>query len=137
MRPKFGLALAATALLAMAASAPQGAAAQSPLEEGAQPKKQCFWAYQVHGFASSDDRFVQVRVGVKQVYQLEMFGRCTNVDWAEKIALVSRGGDSRICEGFDADLIAPSPIGPQRCFVRNIHKLTPEQVAALPRPPRP
>jgi hypothetical protein len=80
---------------------------------------------------------VQVRVGVRDVYQFEMFGHCTDVDWAQRIAIVARGGSSRICEGFDADLVTPSPIGPQRCLVKNIHKLTPEQVAALPRRARP
>jgi hypothetical protein len=133
MRLTFGL---AAALLTLAATTPQGAAAKSPLEDPAKPKKQCFWAQQVNGFASSDDRFVQVRVGVKQVYQFEMFGHCTDVDWAQKIAIVSRGG-SHICEGFDAEVITGSPIGAQRCLVRNIHKLTPEQVAALQKRARP
>ena len=90
----------------------------------------------MNGFASSDDRYVQVRVGVKDVYQFEMFGHCTDVDWAQKIAIVSRGGN-HICEGFDAEVIIGSPIGPQRCLVRDIHKLTPEEVAALPKRARP
>jgi hypothetical protein len=137
MRSKIGLAVAAASLLALAAAGPQGAAAKSPLEEAAKPKKQCFWAHQATNFASSDDRFVQVRVGVKDVYQFEMFGHCTDVDYTQRIALATRGDDNRICEGIDADLITPSPIGPQRCLVKNIHKLTPEQVAALPRRARP
>jgi hypothetical protein len=33
---------------------------------------------------------------------------------------------------MDAEVVSPSPIGPQRCAVRSMHKLTPEEIAALP-----
>jgi hypothetical protein len=58
------------------------------------------------------------------------------VDWAQHIALISRGSDY-ICSGIDAEIVTPSPIGPQRCAVRNIHKLTPAEIAALPKRARP
>ena len=98
MRWKIALTAAAAGLMSLSVAAPQVAAAKSPLEPDAKPKRQCFWSHQVNGFASRDDRIVNVRVGVKDVYQFEMFGRCNEVDWANKIALVSRGGSS-ICTG--------------------------------------
>ena len=134
MNFKIPLAVAAAGLLA--GSAPGLAAAKSPLEPGAKAPRQCFWTRQVNSFASNDDRIVNIRVGVKDVYQLEMFGRCTDVDWSNKIAIVSRGS-SHICTGLDAEVIAPSPIGPQRCPVSRIRKLTPEEVKALPKHSRP
>lgn len=128
-------ALAAALAVSLMGLAP--ATAKSPLEGAAAPKKkQCFWTRQVNNFASSDDRIVNVRVGVKDVYQFEMFGRCNDVDWSNRIALVSRGS-SYICSGLDAEIITPSPIGPQRCPVRNIRKLTPEEIKALPKRARP
>ncbi len=131
------LSLAAATLAALSLAASGAAAAKSPLEsEAAKPKRQCFWTNQVNSFASSDDRIVNVRVGVKDVYQFEMFGRCNDVDWSNKIALVSRGSSS-ICSGMDAEIISPSPIGPQRCPVRNVRKLTPEEVKVLPKGARP
>ena len=113
--------------------------AKSPVEPavaGAKPARQCFWTHQVNNFASSDDRIVNLRVGVKDVYQLEMFGRCHDVDWTQKIAVVSRGG-SNICSGLDAEIIAPSTIGPQRCPVSTVRKLTVDEVKALPSRARP
>jgi hypothetical protein len=131
------LSIAATGLAALSLAASSPAFAKSPKEpDPAKPRSQCFWTNQVNSFASNDDRIVNVRVGVKDVYQFEMFGRCTDVDWGNKIALVSRGG-SHICTGMDAEIIAPSPIGPQRCPVSKIHKLTPEEVKALPKRARP
>jgi len=137
MKLQTALSLAAAGLVTLSLAASGPAAARSPLEPAAaKPKSQCFWTRQVNSFASSDDRIVNVRVGVKDVYQFEMFGRCNDVDWSNKIALVSRGSDY-ICSGLDAEIVAPSPIGPQRCPVRNVRKLTPEEIKALPKRSRP
>jgi hypothetical protein len=38
---------------------------------------------------------------------------------------------------MDAEVISHSPIGPQRCPVRSVQKLTPEEVKALPKNARP
>lgn len=132
---KIALAAAAAGLMSLSAAVP-AATAKSPLEPGDKPKRQCFWTHQANGFAAADDKFVNVRVGVKDVYQFEMFGRCHEVDWQNKIALVSRGGSS-ICTGMDADIVTPTSIGPQRCPVRAVRKLTPEEVKALPKRAKP
>jgi hypothetical protein len=129
---KIALPLAVGALLTVASPV----AAKSPLEGNRAGARQCFWAQQVNGFASSDDRIVNVRVGARDVYQLEMFGRCPDVDWNERIALVSRGS-SHICTGLQAEIISQTTIGPQRCPVRSMRKLTPDEVEALPGRARP
>jgi hypothetical protein len=38
---------------------------------------------------------------------------------------------------MDAEIISPSTIGPQRCPVNKIRKLTPDEVKALPKHARP
>jgi hypothetical protein len=128
--------LVACAVMAVGAVGSAPAAAKSPLEPGSKPPRQCFWNHEVENFASNDDRIVNVRVRVKDIYQFEMFGRCDEVDWANHIAIVSRGSDY-ICTGMDADIVTPSSLGPHRCAVRSIRKLTPEEVAALPKHARP
>jgi hypothetical protein len=65
-----------------------------------------------------------------------MLGSCPQIDWAEKIGIRTRGSEW-ICSGLDADLISPTSIGPQRCAVRMMRKLTPAEVAALPPKSRP
>lgn len=92
--------------------------------------RQCFWARSVNSFSAVDDDTVNLRVGVKDYYQLELIGPCPDIDWAQRIALQSRGGSS-ICVGSDAVLIAPGPAGPQRCQVRTVRRLTPQEVEAL------
>lgn len=98
--------------------------------------RSCFWANSASGFNAVDETTVYVRVGVRDVYKLDLFSRCPDIDWNQAIALVSRGGNS-ICSGLDATVITKGPFGPQRCEVRTVSKLTPEEVAALPSKSKP
>jgi hypothetical protein len=116
------------AALAMAGSA--------QAENPPAPRQSCFHASNVSSFRAVDDRTVLVRVGVRDVYQFEIMGRCPDINWAEQIGIVARGG-AWICSGLDADLVSPSSIGPQKCPVKALRKLTPQEVAALPKKARP
>jgi hypothetical protein len=124
--------LAASGLLA--GSAGTGFAAAPETTD--KPARQCFWTNRISSFAAPDDKTVNVRVGVKDVYQFELLGRCPEIDWNQNIAVRSRGG-SYICSGLDAEVISPSSIGPQRCAVRTVRKLTEAEVKALPKGGRP
>lgn len=129
---KATLALAAS----LAALLTTAGAAQAADAKPAPAKRSCFWAHSVSGFAASDERTVNLRVGVKDIYQLEMLGPCHDVDWANAIGIKSRGSD-HICSGLDADIISPTTLGPRRCQVKSVRKLTTEEIAALPKRGRP
>jgi hypothetical protein len=133
MKTTTALAAALAAFLALGAAASTPALAKSP---PADSKHQCFFTRSVNGFAAPDDKTLYVRVGVRDVYKFEMFGTCPDIDWNQRLALVSRASSS-ICTGMDAEVVTHSPIGPQRCPVRSVQKLTPEEVAALPPKARP
>ena len=107
--------------------------ARSPVETKAGA---CFWTRNADGFAAQGDRVVNVRVGVRDVYRFELMGSCPDIDWSNRIALVSRSG-STICTGMDAEIVTRTAIGPQRCPVRSTRRLTAQEVAALPRGARP
>ena len=122
MRTLITLSIAASALAACAAY-------QRQLPPSA-ANRQCFRAADVNSFWGATDDSVLVRVGVSAVYRLELSGLCHDIDWANRIALQSTGGSSWICQGLDAEIIVPSPIGTQRCLVTAIHKLSPEEARA-------
>lgn len=131
IRLGFAMALALTA-----------GAASLPVTTTADPVKPapaCFWARNVDNFAAeNDERTVNLRVGLHDVYQLKLFAPCQDIDWNQRIALRSRGSDW-ICEGdnLDAEIDTHSPIGPQRCPVISVRKLNPAEIAALPKDARP
>ena len=125
---------AAAALLATGAAAPSAAAAKPEAKYDAH---QCFYTRNVTSFAAPDEKTLYVRVGVRDVYRFDMFGTCPDIDWNQSLALVSRAS-SWICSGMDADVVTHrTGLGAQRCPVSNVRKLTPEEVAALPRRAKP
>lgn len=97
----------------------------------------CFLARQVEGFAARGEKGVNLRVH-RDVYQMDFFGPCIEIQDSDQISLRSRGGGDFICNGPDADLVTYSKIGnPRRCTVNNLRKLTPDEVAALPKSEKP
>lgn len=96
----------------------------------------CFFNRQVRNFTTAnDDKTIYVRAG-KDSYRLETFGRCVDLSNALEIGFDSHPTSS-ICSAQDVTLLVHSSMGPQRCAVRSLEKLTPEQVAALPKGDRP
>lgn len=125
---------AASLSLAACGSAP---AATQGVSAATVPARNCFWASNASNFNAIDEHTVYVRVGVKDVYRLDLFNRCLDIDWNHAIVLAARGGGSKICSGLEATLITKGPFGPMRCEIRTVTKLTPEETAALPPKQRP
>ena len=122
-----GLALSASA--PALASDPSGTPAANP-----PARRACFFQHQINGWQESRDRsenVVYLDVNAHDVYRLDTFGRCNGVGEAMSIGVETRGGASAICDGLDVTLIVHSPIGPQRCPVSKITRLTPEEAKAL------
>ena len=97
----------------------------------ASAKRECFWTHNVNSFAAVDRETANVRVGVRDVYQLKLLAPSPDIDWSLQSGIESRGS-SQICSDLVATLIIPSNIGPSRYLV----KLSAAEVAALPKTPR-
>ena len=98
---------------------------------GAGGPRECFRTSSVNSFEPVGRDTVNVRVGVREVYQLTLAPGCPDLDWEQKIAIQSRG-TTRICTGLDAEIISNPPSGPERCPVRSVRKLTAAEAAARP-----
>ena len=106
---------------------PERVSAQSRGEE-------CFYANSVSGFTPRGDERVDIQVGANRHYRLELAGLCPGIDWSHRIILRTRGGGSFICRGMDAEIIAPDRgMGPERCWVSEIRRLTDAEVEAARR----
>ncbi len=126
--------LLASALLLAAAAAPLCAnAADKPA------KDQCFWSRNVTSFAAPDDHTVYVKVNMRDVYRLDLMISCPEVDWNQRVGLEStHGAGGSICGPLDAQIISRATgIGAQRCPVKAMRKLTPDEIAALPKRAKP
>ena len=105
--------------------------ADEPGATAAVGPRQCFWASQVTGFTDAGADRALVSIGTRETWELTLSPGCPDVDWAMRIGIVSRGGE-RICTGAPAQLLVPtaSERGAQRCLVRNVRKLPPDEAAA-------
>lgn len=127
---KTSAAFAAAAVLA-ALVATSAAAADKPAA-----KDECFWARNVTSFAAPDDHTVYVKVNQREVYKFDLFISCPEIDWRQSLAI--RSSTDSICSGMDAEIISHEPgLGRLTCPVKNMHKLTPDEIAALPKRARP
>jgi hypothetical protein len=112
--------LAEMALLAACTNQPpRGPSAQAS-------GRQCFLARQVSGFGNATDSAVDVQVGAGRYYRLDLIGPCHDINWSTALVLRSTGGSSWICQGADAEIIVPGPVG-GRCLVNGVHPITKEQ----------
>jgi hypothetical protein len=125
----FLLALAGTALLGGCVQ--ETGTASASAQEG---RSDCFNANTVDTFSARGDEAVDVRVSANRYYRLELTSFCPNVDWSQRIALRTRGGSSWICRGMDAEIIVPDRgLGPERCLVTRVRRLTDAEVEAARR----
>jgi hypothetical protein len=121
IKPATALSIAAeAALLAACTSQPPNAVAARSTAP------QCFLASQVNGFGNATDSAVDVWVGAGRYYRLDLIGPCHDINWSTGLVLRTTGGSSWICEGADAEIIVPGPIG-GRCLVSGVHPITKEQ----------
>jgi hypothetical protein len=105
-----------------------------PNTAGGSTGRSCFNEREIRAFTAAGDHAVNLRIGGKDVYHLELMGRCENIGWARWVHLKAHGsGGGFICDGQGVDLITQDDV----CPVRSIRKLTPEEVAALPSKERP
>ena len=124
-------------ILAVALAAGLAApAAFAQQDKPAEAKNQCFWSRNINSFAPQGREIVNLRVGANDFYQLKLLGPCGDIDWNQAIGVRSRGREF-ICSNLDAEIISPSQIGPQRCPVTSVRKLTDAEVAALPKNAKP
>jgi hypothetical protein len=122
--------LTATLLPAVADAQPAPAPGDRP--------KSCFFASQINGFRADGDRVLNLRIGVRDIYRLDLLGACHDIRFAETIGVEGSSGSNQICSGLDATVITlNSPTGPRRCAVRSVTRLTPEEVAAMRKGTRP
>jgi hypothetical protein len=126
---KARLLIAAAAVLGLAGAAH---AADAPAKK---PAPACFFSSNWDGWHAPDNKTIYFRVNVRDIYKVELESASSLLTWPD-VHLVSRiHGPDTICQPIDLDLTVVDSDGHVRdpLFVKAITKLTPEQVAAIPK----
>ena len=126
----------ASAAILCAAAAP--ALAADPAKPAAGP--QCFRVNQIQNHTKGDAKTLYLSVKPKrQVYRLGMSGSClAGANSSDPLVLETVGGTDMVCRPLDLDLkVKVGAGGLTPCIIKDITRLTPDQVAALPPKVRP
>jgi hypothetical protein len=95
----------------------------------------CFLAHDWEGWKSPNPNVIYVRVGVSRIYELDLSSGSNQLQQPD-MHLVSRiRGSNWICSPLDLDLQLADNHGAfaEPLIVKSITKLTPEQIAAIPK----
>lgn len=131
---------ALASLAAISAAAVVAPPTERVVAQPARPAPACFWVRNVNNFAAVDTTTLYLNVGGNQVWELKLFANCINLNWVHHLGLRSRGAGSNICEGANPGLdvvVRDVATGRQSCPVTNVRRLTPDEIAALPKNARP
>jgi hypothetical protein len=95
---------------------------------------QCFFARNIEGFSAPDEHTLYIRVGVSDVYRLDLTEGCPDLPFREGVGLKSvPPGDNVICSPIQAEVVYREHGIPSWCQATAIHKLTPAERTALPK----
>ncbi|ADG12314.1 hypothetical protein B7G68_19895 [Caulobacter segnis] len=127
-----GLAISAPLALSGPAAAQDAPAAQAA--KPAKPTRQCFYLSDWRGWTAPDKDTLYLKVRGKDVYKVDLAYGSNQLTWpGTHLVSIVRGVDS-VCNPLDLDLRVSDGFGmaiPIRA--KTITKLTPEQVAAIPK----
>jgi hypothetical protein len=116
---------------AVAALGLAGAArADSP---AAQPNMPCFFSRDWAGWRSPDKNTIYLRVRVNEIYKVDLAYGSTLLTWPDSHLINEIRGTDSICRPIDLDLKVAEDGIIEPLFVKSISKLTPEQVAMIPK----
>lgn len=102
----------------------------------AQPSQQCFATRDMGNHKIADDHTMYVRVRQHDIYRITVRGSCfAGALSTDPIITRSPPGSTNICKPIDLDLSIAHPGAgfPMQCIVDSIIKLTPAEIAALPK----
>ena len=97
----------------------------------------CFYINQLQGNHALNDRSVIFRANVSDFYRLDFAQRCYALTYPQPVLILTPvGGIGLVCHAIDLDVKVgeqgPGSI-PEPCIPTSLHKLTPPEVAAIPK----
>ncbi len=127
------LALAAPALAQTPPSAPPKPAAS----QKAPYRNECFPIREFENWRAPDDKTMYLRVNLNEYFRIDMSGECPELTYPDAHLITVWRGSSEVCGPLDWDLKVADGSGPGSfavpCIVKDQTRLTPAEVAAIPK----
>ena len=104
------------------------------------PHSRCFPASDFRNWHAADAKTVYIRAAVERIYRVYLGRDCPTIMWPDAHLILKTHGGSDICSPLDIDLRVGQGTGggvPDRCFVKSLTELAPDEAAALPKGMKP
>jgi hypothetical protein len=122
------------ALLLMAAVAALGLAGAARAEApAAKPKSSCFFTRNWDGWRSPDEKTIYLRVNVRDIFKVDLSYGSSLLTWPDSHLINEVRGTDWVCQPIDLDLKVANDHFAEPLFIKAITRLTPEEVAAIPK----
>ncbi len=127
----------ATPLIAAALAAGCAVAGPAAARPSA-PNAPCFFVSQWQGWTSPNPDVIYLGVNMHEVYRVDLSAGSPQLQWPDSHLVSIVRGSSSICSPLDLDLKVSDNSGfATPLIARTLTKLTPEEVAAIPKKYRP
>ncbi len=98
------------------------------------PGPQCFSTTQIQHWRVANPRQINVRVNAGGVFQINLADDCNGLMWSDNTPVIEPAAGGRICSATDLSTIKVLEHGvSEHCIVRSVTRLSPGEIAALPR----
>ncbi len=124
-------------IAAMVAAGLCGLGLAAPAAHAEDKGEQCFYQHNIEGFVPTDDeKTVYLRVAGGAVYRIDLRNQCPGLAFRDRIEL-RQSGNGTICGPLDLDLRLRQGNISVPCLIGGLHRLTPAELAAVPKKYRP
>jgi hypothetical protein len=98
----------------------------------------CFFISEWQGWKSPSPNILYLGVNHRDIYKVELSGGSPELSWPDVHLISKVTGSDSICSPLDLQLYVSDNTGFRSALIaRSLTKLTPEEVAAIPRKDRP
>ena len=101
--------------------------------------RNCFTVNDWHGWSSPSPDVLYLAVNCRDVYKVELAHLVEGLNLVDTVVISDEAGLQSVCEAADLHLIMTHRGGGSRqgLIVRSLTRLTPEEIAAIPKKDRP
>ena len=102
------------------------------------PRTPCFYITQWQGWRAPDPNTLYLGVNMRDVYRVDLSAGSPELMWSDATLISQALGSNSICTAIDLQLAVVDTGGfRQGLIARKLTKLTPEEIAAIPKKYRP
>jgi hypothetical protein len=123
----------AVSLTAIVGAASLGASPAAQAQPASDPARQCFYTHNIDGYNAVDNRTLLVRVSGRNIYRVKLMNACPGLTFRHTMVLKTASGGGSVCGAIDLTLGFTDHGISESCPVHDIHKLSPDEVAAIPK----